>query len=152
MWDGKGLMYAYNCTHNWTELPYFRMLFRIQLKTYENPPNIFLFISILPTPVQQTQSNDDKYMKSQCLWLLLTHLDLFSLCVLFMARPFALLTWCRCSAGYFTLGHSQVQQQSANLTLELQAARVFEDRHQVQLQILSHAADLRLGQSGRQVC
>lgn len=68
-----------------------------------------------------------------------------------MARPFALLARCRCTAGYFTLGHSQVQQQSANLTLELQAAGMLEDGHQVQLQILSHAADLRLGQSGWQV-
>lgn len=81
--------------------------------------------------------------------LLLTYLGLFSLCVFFMARPFTLLTWCRCRAGYFTLGHSQVQQQSTNLTLELQAAGMLKDRYQVQLQILSHAADLRLGQSGR---
>lgn len=69
-----------------------------------------------------------------------------------MARPFALLTQCRCRAGYFTLRHPQVQQQSANLTLELQAAGMLEDRHQVQLQILSYTADLRLGQSGWQVC
>lgn len=68
-----------------------------------------------------------------------------------MARPLTGFTWCRSGAGDFTLGHPQVQQQSANLTLELQAAGVLEDRHQVQLQVLSHTADLRLGQCGRQV-
>lgn len=69
-----------------------------------------------------------------------------------MARPLALLAqrWSR--AGDFTLWHSQVQQQGADLTLELQTAGVLEDGHQVQLQILSHAADLRLGQSGWEVC
>ncbi|KAF3842660.1 hypothetical protein F7725_001509 [Dissostichus mawsoni] len=47
---------------------------------------------------------------------------------------------------------AEVQQQSADLTLELQAAGVLQDRHQVQLQVLSHTADLRLGQSWWQVC
>jgi len=69
-----------------------------------------------------------------------------------MPRPFALLPRCRSRARDLTLGHAQVQQQGADLTLELQAAGMLEDRHQVQLQILSHAADLRLGQSGWQVC
>lgn len=82
----------------------------------------------------------------------LTHLDLFPLCVLFMTRPFARLTWCRSGACYFALGHPQIQQQGADLTLELQTARMFEDCHEVQLQVLPHAADLRLGQSWRQVC
>lgn len=68
-----------------------------------------------------------------------------------MARSLALLTQCRCGARYFTLGHSQVQQQSADLTLKLQAAGMLQDGHQVQLQVLSHAAHLRLGQSGWQV-
>ena len=69
-----------------------------------------------------------------------------------MARSFALLAHHRRGAGYFTLGHSQVQQQSADLTLVLQAAGMLEDCHEVQLQIFPHAAHLRLGQSGRQVC
>lgn len=79
----------------------------------------------------------------------LTHLDLLSFCVLFMARSFAWLTQCWSGAGDLALRHSQVQQQSADLTLELQAAGVLEDRHQVQFEVLSHTADLRLGQSGR---
>lgn len=89
----------------------------------------------------------DIYTSNQ--WSLLTHLDLLSLCVLFMARPFAGLSRCWSGAGNLTLRHSQVQQQSTDLTLELQAAGVLEDRHQVQLQVLPHAADLRLGQSWR---
>lgn len=69
-----------------------------------------------------------------------------------MARAFAWLTQCWSGAGDLALRHSQVQQQSADLTLELQAAGVLEDRHQVQFEVLSHTADLGLGQSGRQVC
>ncbi|KAG7240500.1 hypothetical protein INR49_026784 [Caranx melampygus] len=42
----------------------------------------------------------------------------------------------------------QVQQQGADLTLELHAAGMLEDGHQVQLQILPDTAHLRLGQSG----
>lgn len=82
----------------------------------------------------------------------LTHLDLLSLGVLLMARSFAWFTWRRGGTGYLALRHPQVQQQGADLALEFKAAGVLEDRHQVQLQVLSYAADLRLGQSGRKVC
>lgn len=68
-----------------------------------------------------------------------------------VAGPFAGLAQHRRVAGDFALGHPQVQQQGADLALELQAAGVLEDGHQVQLQVLPHAAHLRLGQGGGQV-
>lgn len=79
----------------------------------------------------------------------LTYFDLLPLCALLMVRPFAWLAGCWGGARDFTLWHPEVQQQGADLGLELQAARVFKYGHQVQLQVLSHAADLRLGQSWR---
>lgn len=49
-------------------------------------------------------------------------------------------------AGNFIRGHPQVQEESTDLTLKLQAAGVLEHRQQVQLQILAYTAHLRLGQ------
>lgn len=81
----------------------------------------------------------------------LTHLDLLALGVGLVPGPLALVAGGGRAAGDVALGHAQVQQQRADLALELHAAGVPQHRHQVQLQVLTHAAHLRLGQGRRQV-
>lgn len=81
----------------------------------------------------------------------LTHLDLLALGGGLVARALPLLARQRRVAADLALRHAQVQQQRADLDLELQAARMLQNRHQVQLQVLPHAAHLGLGQGGGQV-
>ena len=81
----------------------------------------------------------------------LTHLDLLALGVLLVAGSLAGLPGDGRGTGDLALGHAQVQQQGADLGLEVQAAGVLEHRHQVDLQVLTHAAHLGLGKRGGKV-
>lgn len=81
----------------------------------------------------------------------LTQLHLLQRGVCIIPGPFSGVFAAGHVAGDLCLGGAQVHQQGGDLGLELQGGRVLEHTQQVQLEVLTHAAHLGLGQRWGQV-
>lgn len=81
----------------------------------------------------------------------LTQLHLLERGICIIPGPLAGVLAARHITGDLGLGCAQVHQQGGDLGLELQGGRVLEHTQQVQLEVLTHAAHLGLGQCWGQV-
>lgn len=81
----------------------------------------------------------------------LTQLHLLERGFCIVPGPLAGVLAARHVTGNLGLGRAQVHQQGGDLGLELQGGRVLEHAQQVQLEVLTHAAHLGLGQCWGQV-